>query len=199
MKQRYIITISSLFVLGLLFISKSQLWVQGNTYVDKQAMMKTTKADCLTEWPQLNLNDSERERLSELGVAEMSKAGEHPSKESMDLILTSLRQAALAGSPKAQKKFGFFVVSYWVTDELFWPSEQAIAIDALAMLRIYALTESQTKQEDSDDLLRGLALTPPTFDEELPFEFPEEWLNKSVKIAKRWQGCHHMLSKRASN
>ena len=198
MKQKHMAMFIIILILGVIIVSQSRFGAPGMVHKkmkDDLEAVSASRENCLKEWPQLNLNHAERERLSELGIAEITKAGEHPSKNAMKVIISSLRKAALANSSLAQKKLGFFVVSYWVTDELFWPNEKAIAIDALAMLRVYALKESQAGQEISDDLLRGLALTPPTFDEELPFEFPQEWLNQSVKMATDLNQCHQLITK----
>ena len=111
------------------------------------------------------------------------RAREHPTEHALSQILPRLERAAYAGDLAAQKRFGYYVVSYYYTDELFWPGQPEIAIAALAMLRVAARKSPGAE----DALLAALARDPVAFtDPDGPPPLPREWLDAALREAKRW-------------
>ena len=157
-----------------------------------------TQEFCLNKWPDLKLSASELEGLTQLGLSTIKSAGEHPFDDSLKVISDSLCRAAIGGSRQAQKTLGSYVVSYWMTDEMFWPKRKEFAITALAMLRAYALHELQNGADLSDDLVKALSQTPPHFKEDFPIELPKEWIAASVKRADRWRECHQLVQRESN-
>jgi hypothetical protein len=116
----------------------------------------------------------------------IARAGEHPSDSQLSEILPRLRRAAYAGDLEAQRRFGYYVVGYYYTDEIFWPDEPEIAIPALAMLRVAA----RRNPDPTDALLVVLGHNPVVFaDPDGPSALPEEWLEAALLEAKHWEDC----------
>jgi hypothetical protein len=116
----------------------------------------------------------------------IKRAGEHPSDRDLDRILPLLKRAAYAGHEAAQRRFGYYVVGYYYTDEMFWPKEPDIAIAALAMLRVAA----RRTPDGSDQLMAALARDPVKFTgPDSPPALPRAWVNAAVKEARRWEDC----------
>jgi hypothetical protein len=136
----------------------------------------------------------------ELSVAEdllargndaIARAGEHPGPNDLDAIIPLLHRAAYGGFEPAQRRYGYYVVGYWYTDEMFWPRSKEIAVSALAMLRVAAKLEGAANAGAYDDeLLKALAGDPVTFSEtEGPPALPDEWVNAGVEEADQWLRC----------
>lgn len=138
------------------------------------------------------LEVSVAEDLLRRGNEAIARAGEHPSPADLDEILPLLHRAAYGGHVAAQRRFGYYVVGYWYTDEMFWPHSEEVAVAALAMLRVVALHELDTTgtPPEEDALLRALASDPVAFDEaDGPPPLPEEWLRKASEEARAWSEC----------
>lgn len=129
--------------------------------------------------------------LLERANAAIQRAGEHPTPADLDEILPLLHRAAYGGYLPAQRRYGYYVVGYWYTDEMFWPRSEPIAVSALAMLRVAAQRERAGAAGPLDDaLLEALASDPVTFsEEEGPPALPEEWVKLGVAEAERWTAC----------
>jgi hypothetical protein len=116
----------------------------------------------------------------------IKRAGEHPRQDDLAQILPRLRRAAYAGNHEAQLRFGNYVVGYYFTDEMFWPSEPDVAIPALAMLRIAA----QAEPNSPSPLIKALARDPIVFADSdgLP-ALPKAWIAAALREAKRYTAC----------
>ena len=127
----------------------------------------------------------------ELAEAErlIAQAGEHPFDTQLAEILPRLRRAALAGHRPAQRRFGYYVVGYFLTDEMFWPADRPTAISALAMLRV-ALRRGIPGEDPWD----GLARDPVVLGDEPLAMLPAEWVVAAVAEAADWERCHPGVS-----
>lgn len=120
----------------------------------------------------------------------IKRAGEHPSDKDLAAILPLLHNAAYAGLLEAQLRYGYYVFGYWLTDEMFWPTDPTTATNALAMLRVAAIRihhANPTKSPD-DPLLSALIGSPPAWAEDFPSP-PDAWLFAATAEADRWLGC----------
>lgn len=158
----------------------------------KAQKTETETQQCLKLWPSLSIQAEEKTRLTNLGQLEIKQAGEHPSKQSITRIVDLLGKAASANSTEAQRAFGFYIFGYWMTDEMFWPRQKKIAIQALAMLRIYALKELE-RGPIYDSYVSYLAQTPPLPDEEIE-PLPKAWLKEALRYADRWINCYRKVN-----
>jgi hypothetical protein len=126
------------------------------------------------------------ERLLREANELIRKADEHPSNAELDQILPRLEAAACAGDLLAQERFGMYVVGYYYTDEMFWPSRPQLAARALAML----LTAAQREPESTDPLLRALRSNPADFtSEEGPPPLPQPWLDAAHALLQSSPCC----------
>ncbi len=102
-------------------------------------------------------------------------------------IIPRLQRAAYAGDTNAQVRYGNYVVGYWYTDEMFWPRQRAVAIAALAMLRVAA---RKGPADPNNELMAALARDPVDFSKSggVP-PLPREWVNAALVEAKRWEKC----------
>jgi hypothetical protein len=124
----------------------------------------------------------------DLGEADalIKRAGEHPSDRDLDRILPLLERAAYAGYESAQRRFGYYVVGYYYTDDMFWPKHPDIAVPALAML-IIAARKNPTGNEP---LAAALARDPVKFtDRDGPPALPRAWIKAALEEARRWHEC----------
>ena len=151
---------------------------------------------CKHSWPGLNLTYTKALIYLKMGQLEVEKAGEHPTESAVARIIRSLSQAAEFGLSDAQFKLGFYVVGYWMTDEMFWPSQKDRAIHALAMLRVAALHMSDVKKSKTQDpFLKALSMPSPHFGDET-YALPKEWLNRSLNLANEWIKCMQLIKTR---
>jgi len=112
------------------------------------------------------------------------EAGEHPDPDSVTRILEKLRKAAYGGLPAAQLRYGWFVVGYYSTDEMFWPHDRETAIGALGLLR-FAVQRDPASAESYP----GLELTPPDPDSAFIQMLDPEWLGLAVDEASAYAAC----------
>jgi hypothetical protein len=125
-------------------------------------------------------------RELEEAKAWIKRAGEHPAQVDLAEILPRLHRAAYAGNQEARIRFGTYVVGYYYTDEMFWPSEPNVAIPALAMLIIAAHAEPDSR----DSLLQALAKDPIAFtDPDGPPALPRRWIAAALRETKRLSAC----------
>ena len=143
--------------------------------------------NCFKRWPSITLSTVEVKHLTKKGIKVIQSAGEHPSYRSVEQIVDYLGKAAIANATEAQKHLGFYVYGYWMTDLMFWPKQKRTAVDALAMLRIFAIKELNYGPPHQP-LLQGLGVTPPHLDDEL-LDLPNAWVSLAVKAADHWQKC----------
>lgn len=125
------------------------------------------------------------------GESAIARAGEHPSPADLDQILPLLHRAAYGGYAPAQRRYGYYVVGYWFTDEMFWPSNEPVAVSALAMVRVSAIHDRAEQGGPLDDALReAMANTPVTFaDPDQAPALPDDWVAAAVAEADRWLQC----------
>lgn len=152
-----------------------------------QAVAKEEASLCSKEWPGLYITPEQAQGHLSHGVELIKKSGEHPRDEDLEEIVRSLSLAAESGNIQAQLKLGWYVVGYWMTDELFWPKRPIVAIKALAMLRNAAI-QLNDKGPQNDPFLKALALTPPRFEEEA-YKLPSEWMEAALRHHARWSDC----------
>jgi len=150
-----------------------------------------TRENCLKQWPSLSLDAQEVIKLTRAGTKAIKEAHEHPSSRTIDIIMDLLGKASAANSTDAQGSLGFYVIGYWMTDFMFWPSRKEEATHALAMLRIYALKQLKVGPPFGP-FVQALALTPPRFTDDT-YELPKEWLSLSLTAASEWQKCFKMV------
>ncbi len=118
----------------------------------------------------------------------MALAGEHPTAAQVDLITKLLSLAATSGHLRAQQQYGNYVFGYWATDEMFWPRQREVAVEALAMLRVAARNSSN--HEPLDELSGPLARDPVRFKSgDFPAP-PAAWVSAAVALANEWEKCH---------
>ena len=149
------------------------------------------KKSCLHRWPSITLPAAEINRLTEKGVLIIDSSGEHPTLTAVSQIVDHLSKAAAANSTVAQQRLGSYVFGYWMTDFMFWPKHKRVAVDALAMLRVYAMKELAFGPPHGP-LLQGLGVTPPFFDEHTS-DLPRTWVDLAVKTATHWQKCFVLI------
>jgi hypothetical protein len=111
-------------------------------------------------------------------------AGEHPEPEALAQILPKLRRAAYGGLPAAQLRYGGYVVGYYATDEMFWPSDRETAIGALGLLR-FAVVRDPSHAAD----FPGLELTPPDAHSQFIQLLDPEWLALALDEARAYETC----------
>jgi hypothetical protein len=117
----------------------------------------------------------------------ITRAGEHPSDSDISQIIVRLQRAAHAGDVEAQTRFGNYVVGYYLTDEMFWPKQRAVAIAALAMLRVAA---RKVAPDPNNSLMVALARDKVDFSKanDVP-ALPRAWVDAALAEAKRWEKC----------
>jgi hypothetical protein len=111
-------------------------------------------------------------------------AGEHPEPEALSRILPKLRRAAYGGLPAAQLRYGGYVVGYYATDEMFWPSDRETAIGALGLLR-FAVVHDRAQAAD----FPGLEQTPPDPSSQFIQLLDPEWLALALDEARAYETC----------
>jgi hypothetical protein len=114
----------------------------------------------------------------------IDKAGEHPEPEALSQILPKLRRAAYGGLPAAQLRYGSYVVGYYATDEMFWPSDRETAIGALGLLRFAILRDPSQAVN-----FPGLEQTPPDPDSQFIQLLDREWLSLALEEAHAYEAC----------
>jgi hypothetical protein len=122
---------------------------------------------------------------------QMKAAGEHPMDKDLAVIMPLLRGAADAGLLEAQLRYGTYVYGYWVTDEMFWPSDKEVATHALAMLRVAALRIRGAQPQGAaleDSLVEALSRTPVVWTDDLP-QPPDAWVEAAIEEADQWLRC----------
>jgi hypothetical protein len=134
---------------------------------------------------------NEGEALLKRANAAIERAGEHPMQSDLDEILPLLHRAAYGGYLPAQRRYGYYVVGYWFTDEMFWPHDEPVAISALAMVRVSSIADRIEQGGPLDDALReAMASTPVTFaDPDQAPALPDEWVDRAVAEADAWSEC----------
>jgi hypothetical protein len=122
--------------------------------------------------------------------AAIERAGEHPTDADLGEILPLLHRAAYGGHVGAQRRYGYYVVGYWFTDEMFWPQDEPVAVSALAMARVAAIHDRAENGGPLDDPLReALASTPVVFSDPDQLTLPDDWVAAGVAEADAWQAC----------
>jgi len=111
-------------------------------------------------------------------------AGEHPEPEALARILPLLRRAAYGGLPAAQLRYGGYVVGYYATDEMFWPSDRETAIGALGLLR-FAVTNDPSQAPN----FPGLERTPPDPNSQFIQLLDPQWLSLALDEARAYEAC----------
>lgn len=119
-------------------------------------------------------------------VVLIERVGEHPSNADLDLVLPLLEASARSGHAEAQRRFGSYVVGYWVTDEMFWPSRRKTAIAALAMLYESVRLDPAASDAWAQQVGSGKATIPTS--PGLPL--PKAWVSAALREAKQWEHCH---------
>jgi len=127
---------------------------------------------------------AEAEALLAEANALIDEAGEHPDQDAVVRILEKLRKAAYGGLPAAQLRYGWFVVGYYATDEMFWPGDRDTAVGALGLLR-FAVMRDPTSAED----FPGLDQTPPDPNSAFIQLLDPEWLRLAVEEASAYEAC----------
>jgi hypothetical protein len=130
------------------------------------------------------------EDLLKRANAAIDRAGEHPMDADLDEILPLLHRAAYGGYLPAQRRYGYYVVGYWFTDEMFWPKDEPVAVSALAMARVSAIQDRAEKAGPLEDALReALTSTPVVFPDPDQLTLPDNWVAAGVGEADAWQAC----------
>jgi hypothetical protein len=122
------------------------------------------------------------EILYETAERLIAREDEHVSIGALRTILPVLKLAAHAGNRSAQKRYGFYVLGYFFTDSMFWPSDKVTAADALAMLHIVA---SDAPEEVGDNVKWIVDYRNPV--NELPF--PKEWVDMAKRQEADYRKC----------
>ena len=179
-------------VCGLWVLSVSGVWaVEGHVVSPSAAEVERKRRVCVAEFVGMDVGvEVARVRLQE-AVEAIKRAGEHPSRADFKVILDALTVASNAGVQEAQRRLGFYVIGFWMTDLLFWPKEPKVALHAFAMLRDFAL-HSQKRGV----FLDGLRLTPPAFDPNEGIGLPRRWMVEGEAYLKRWRACFVLWSRK---
>ena len=85
-------------------------------------------------------------------------------------------------------RYGWFVVSYYATDEMFWPSDRETAVGALGLLR-FAVVRDPASAEN----FPGLDTTPPDPDSAFIQLLDPEWLSLALEEARAYETCVEKL------
>lgn len=109
--------------------------------------------------------------------------GEHLSNGAAQVILPLLRLASHSGNQQAQRRYGYYVIGYYMTDEMFWPRQKEIAADALAMLHVVAIDAPQML---GDDGAWAISYTEPSDEKKL---FPTEWVKRAKLVEAFYRKC----------
>jgi hypothetical protein len=110
--------------------------------------------------------------------------GDHVSDGELEVIIPLLRLAAHSGHREAQRRLGFYVVGYYLTDGMFWPHQKEIAADALAMLHVVAVDAPDVVGEEAGWVV---PYRDPT-SRKTPF--PAAWVKRSKQMEAHYRKCH---------
>jgi hypothetical protein len=151
------------------------------TYREK--LLEVSKANTDYSCP-LNLSPELAEILYQTAERIISREDEHVSPAALEVILPLLKLAAHSGSVAAQHRYGYYVIGYYATDEMFWPHDKETAADALAMLRVLAVDNPDVVGDSRSWILGGYE---PTSDQK---PFAQAWVNRAKKIEAQYRKCH---------
>jgi hypothetical protein len=109
-----------------------------------------------------------------------------PSRCSRNSCFTALRHPlslAAAGHHEAQRRYGYYVIGYYVTDGMFWPRDKEVAADALAMLHILAVDAPKLLGDEGTWVV---GYTEPTDEKK---SFPAEWVKRARQVESNHRKC----------
>jgi hypothetical protein len=113
----------------------------------------------------------------------ISAHGDHVSDGELSVIIPLLRLAAHSGHRHAQRRLGFYVVGYYMTDSMFWPRHKEIAADALAMLHVAAVDAPQIVGDDAAWILPYFE---PASDKR---SLPPAWVKQAKQVEAAFRKC----------
>jgi len=94
-----------------------------------------------------------------------------------------LQIPAHSGHRQAQRRLGFYVIGYYMTDGMFWPRHKDIAADALAMLHVVAVDAPEIVGEEAAWITAYAEPTP----DRTPL--PIAWVKQAKQLEAAYRKC----------